>query len=81
MPPYRPPFPAGAPRNGGPVAVRSTPSPVRSVSPPRLRIMVAGVDKDTRGPVEASVRHALGSQAEVDRLYARWAELEAKARG
>jgi len=26
--------------------------------------MVAGVDKDTRGPVEASVRHALGSQAE-----------------
>ncbi len=26
--------------------------------------MVAGVDKDARGEVEASVRHALGSQAE-----------------
>lgn len=26
--------------------------------------MVAGVDRDTRGAVEASVRHALGSQAE-----------------
>lgn len=26
--------------------------------------MVAGVDKDTRGAVEASVRHALGAQAE-----------------
>jgi hypothetical protein len=26
--------------------------------------MVAGVDKDTRGAVEASVRHALGPQAE-----------------
>jgi len=63
-PPYRPPFPGGAPRNGGPVAVRSRPSPVRSVSPPGLRIMVAGVDKDARGAVEASVRHALGSQAE-----------------
>ena len=68
MPPYRPPFPGGAPRNGGPVAVRSRPSPVqgvvRSVSPPGLKIMVAGVDKDARGAVEASVRHALGSQAE-----------------
>ncbi len=64
MPPYRPPFPGGAPRNGGPVAVRSMPSPVRSVSPPGLRIMVAGVDKDARGAVEASVRHALGPRAE-----------------
>ncbi len=68
MPPYRPPFPGGAPRNGGPVAVRSRPShvqgAVRPVAPPGLRIMVAGVDKDARGAVEASVRQALGSQAE-----------------
>jgi hypothetical protein len=33
-------------------------------SPPALRVMVAGVDRDARGAVEDSVRRALGSQAD-----------------
>jgi DNA-directed RNA polymerase subunit RPC12/RpoP len=36
----------------------------RRATPPGLRILVAGVDKDARGVVEASVRDALGSRAE-----------------
>ena len=68
MPPLRPPFSGGAPRNGGAAAVRPRPSlplpAARASSPPGLRILVAGVDKDARGAVEASVRDALGSQAE-----------------
>ena len=55
MPPHRTPFPT--------VAAPPRPAPARPPVVP-LRIMVAGVDKDARAPVEASVRHALGSQAE-----------------
>jgi len=62
MPPYRPL--ASAARSGVSVGGRSRPAPVRSPSPPGLRVMVAGVDKDERGAVEASVRQALGSRAE-----------------
>jgi hypothetical protein len=64
MPLARPSFPGGAPRNAGAVAVRSSRPPARPPSPPGLRILVAGVDKDARGPVEASVRRALGALAE-----------------
>lgn len=63
MPPYRP-LSAAAARNGASVGGRSRAAPVRPLSPPGLRIMVAGVDKDARGAVEASVRQALGSRAE-----------------
>ncbi len=68
MPPFRPPFPGGAPRNGGAVAVHPRPSlplpAARRPAPAGLRILVAGVDKDAKGAVEDSVRDALGSQAE-----------------
>jgi len=64
MPTVRPPSPGGALRNVGPVVARPRPSPSRPLPLPGLRIMVAGVDKDTKGAVEASVRSALGSQAE-----------------
>jgi hypothetical protein len=49
MPPIRPPSTGGVAWNVGPVSM------------PALRIMVAGVDKDARGAVEASVRSALAS--------------------
>jgi hypothetical protein len=39
------------------------PSLAKPVPPPALKILLAGVDKDSRGAVEASVRQALGAHA------------------
>ena len=68
MPPFRSSSPGGALRNRGPVGAHVRPSlPLsagRAPAPAGLRILVAGVDKDTKGAVEASVRGALGSHAE-----------------
>jgi hypothetical protein len=64
MPTIRPRPSRGAPG-------RALPSP-RPAAPPRaapaqaLRILVAGVDKDERGAVEAAVRQGLGSRAASD---------------
>ena len=47
-----------------PVAALSRPSPAGPASPQALRIMVAGIDKDARGAVEAAVRRGLGPHAD-----------------
>ncbi len=59
---------ASAPRRSHPASPGSRPgTPGRSTAPaPRpsgLKVLLAGVDSDTRGLVEAAVRHALGSRA------------------
>jgi len=62
---------------------RGAPTPISagSAAPAasRLKILVAGLDKDARGPVEASVRQALGARAADEpwtvslvRLGGRW---------
>ena len=38
-------------------------SPAKPGPPPALKILLAGIDKDSRGAVEASVRQALGTRA------------------
>jgi hypothetical protein len=39
------------------------PSPARPAPPRALKILLAGIDKDSRGAVETTVREALGAQA------------------
>ena len=65
MPPTRPPSSGGVTWTARPASPHSRPSAVRPAPSPAVRIMVAGVDKDARGAVEASVRQALlGSPAD-----------------
>jgi hypothetical protein len=64
MSPTRPPSAGRATWNAGPVPPPHRVSPADPGPSPALRIMVAGVDKDARGSVEASVRQALGSQVD-----------------
>ena len=64
MPPT-PPRPARhATWSAKPVAALPRPSPAGPASPQALKIMVAGVDKDARGAVEAAVRRGLGPHAD-----------------
>jgi hypothetical protein len=62
MPPTRPPSSGGVTWNAGPAPQAPRVYPADSGRSRALRIMVAGVDKDARGSVEASVRQALGSR-------------------
>lgn len=48
---------------GRPALALARPSPATPGPPPALKILLAGIDKDSRGAVEASVRQALGTRA------------------
>jgi hypothetical protein len=74
MDPEMPPTPTRYPRPGAqaarPLAPVARPalsparlSPTKPVPPQALKILLAGVDKDARGAVEATVREALGARA------------------
>ena len=56
--PEMPPIPSRSTRPGG-----KGPSLAKPIPPQALKILLAGVDKDTRGAVEATVREALGARA------------------
>jgi hypothetical protein len=69
-----PPTPTRYPRPGAqaarplapvarPALSPTRPSPTKPVPPQALKILLAGVDKDARGAVEATVREALGARA------------------
>ena len=47
------------------VPPRPAPSPAKPVPPQALKILLAGVDKDARGAVEATIREALGARASL----------------
>jgi hypothetical protein len=59
MPPTRPPSAGRAAVLPRPVPTSTRVSPSAASASPAHRIMVAGIDKDARGAVEASVRQAL----------------------
>lgn len=65
MPPTQPRSPGRATSRARPAASPARPSPTKPgpLPPQALKILVAGVDKDARGAVEAAVRQALGSRA------------------
>ena len=56
MAPEMPPTPSR------PVPSLARPSPAKPIAPQALRILLAGIDKDSRGAVEATVREALGAR-------------------
>ena len=46
-----------------PASSLARPSPAKPVPPQALKILLAGVDKDARGAVDATIREALGARA------------------
>jgi hypothetical protein len=65
MPPTPPRSARGASWRSHPAAsvLPAGPRAAQAATPATLKILVAGVDKDERAPVEAAVRQALGSRA------------------
>jgi hypothetical protein len=56
--PEMPPIPSRSTRPGG-----KGPSPAKPIPPQALKILLAGIERDARGAVEATVREALGARA------------------
>jgi hypothetical protein len=63
MPPLQPRLPRPAPRAISRPTVSVARPGAQTIPSPGLKILLAGVDKDAKGAVEASVRQGLGPQA------------------
>jgi len=63
MPPTQPRFHGRAPLSARSAVPLPRPSSAGPILPRALKIMVAGVDKDARGAIEATVLQALGPRA------------------
>jgi hypothetical protein len=63
MPPPPSPYIRPGARKVRPAPSLVRPSPAKPIPPQALKILLAGIDKDARGTIEAAVRGALGARA------------------